>query len=192
MKDEVQDFAEYSIHIMKALTKAHMRFTEHQRYAESGTPPKGMTFSLHINSFRPRDSPIAQTLAEHKKEYHAKILDFLVTHYLKVIATLAKDQRVAADREKALRKKYPGDPIWTEYNRAIQEGAVESSIESSGLFNRMTWKRQNDGTNNNTPSPKRVTRIHKCKKTRGRPRPRRSPRATQEGAESASVESQET
>ena len=107
MKGDVQELAEYTIHIMKALTKAHIRLTEHQQYPETRTPPKGMTCSLNINPFRPRDSQ----LAEHKKEYQRKILNSLVTHYAKVITTLENDQRVAGKREKTLRAKYPDDSI---------------------------------------------------------------------------------
>ena len=178
LKADVQQLADYTIRIMKALMKAHMRLTEHQRYAETGTPPKGMTCALTINPFRPRDSPITQTLADLKKEYHKKILESLVTHYTKVISTLESDQRLANEREKALREKHPGDPIWAEFERAVQEGARESDQESSGLFARMSRKRFNEGKNDNNLSlPKRSVPIRRHKKRRrGRPRSRRTPR----------------
>lgn len=100
MRNEIQDLAEYTTHIMKARTKAHMRLDEQQKYMESGSPPRGMACSLHINPYRPRDSGITQTLAELKKKYHAKILESLVHHYVRVVSTLEKDKKPQRNERK--------------------------------------------------------------------------------------------
>ena len=72
--------------------------------------------------------------------------------------------------------------MWTEYDRTVQEGAIESSNESTGLFNGIARKRHNEGVKINPhPLPKRNIPPHRRpKKRRGRPRSRRTPRPKQQ------------
>ena len=170
-----------------ALTKAEMRLTEHRKYAQTGHPPRGMTCTLNINPFRPRDTSILDILAQIKKEYQQSLLDSLVTHYTRVVEMLEEDQVRAADREHVLRERFGGDPIWDEFDRIVTDGQVDSERQASSLFTRANRKRNAEGILSINPisPPKRSLPTRRPKTRRGRKRCRRKIRPQRQRARKA-------
>ena len=148
LQKDLEELATFTVGVAADLNRAHLRLSEHIQYKETGRIPRGMQSGSTVNAFRSGDSKIAQDLAELKQQYHDGIIDLLIVHYNKVISKLEKDQKQANEREKTLRRRHPGSPLWENYEEHIKEATTDNTTQPT-LFSRYSRKRASGNTHTN-------------------------------------------
>ena len=193
LQQDLNELADFIIGVAADLTRAHLRLSEHIQYKETGRIPRGMQSGSTVNAFRSGDTKIAHELAELKQQYHTGIIDALIVHYTKVVSKLEEDQKRGNEREEMLRRRYPGSPLWENYEEYIKHETANKDAQPS-FFSRYSRKRTNGNADTNdtayltTPSnssrPKRkrpelqpeLRPARKRRPRRGKKRPRRLPK----------------